>query len=67
MIVVENLHVYYGDIHAVKGISFEVKQGFITTLIGANGAGKSTTIKTVCGLLHPRKARYYLTMSPSKN
>lgn len=57
MIVVENLHVYYGDIHAVKGISFEVKQGFITTLIGANGAGKSTTIKTVCGLLHPREGK----------
>lgn len=54
MITVENLHVYYGNIHAIKGISFEVRQGEITTLIGANGAGKSTTIKTICGLLHPR-------------
>ncbi len=54
MIVVENLHTYYGHIHAVKGISFQVRQGEITALIGANGAGKSTTIKTICGLLHPR-------------
>ncbi len=54
MIVVENLNTYYGHIHAVKGISFEVRQGEITALIGANGAGKSTTIKTICGLLHPR-------------
>ncbi|CAG0958642.1 High-affinity branched-chain amino acid transport ATP-binding protein LivF [Anaerolineae bacterium] len=54
MIVVENLNTYYGHIHAVKGISFQVRQGEITALIGANGAGKSTTIKTICGLLHPR-------------
>lgn len=55
MIAVENLNTYYGHIHAVKGISFEVRQGEITALIGANGAGKSTTIKTICGLLHPRE------------
>jgi branched-chain amino acid transport system ATP-binding protein len=54
VIAVENLQVYYGHIHAVKGISFDVRQGEITTLIGANGAGKSTTIKTICGLLHPK-------------
>ena len=53
MIAVENLHTYYGHIHAIKGISFQVRQGEITALIGANGAGKSTTIKTICGLLHP--------------
>jgi branched-chain amino acid transport system ATP-binding protein len=64
MIVVENLHVYYGDIHAVKGISFEVKQGQITTLIGANGAGKSTTIKTICGLLHPKQGKVLLNNVP---
>jgi branched-chain amino acid transport system ATP-binding protein len=64
MIVVENLHVYYGDIHAVKGISFEVKQGLITTLIGANGAGKSTTIKTICGLLHPKEGKILLNNKP---
>ena len=51
---VENLNVYYGSIHAVKGISFEVNQGEIVTLIGANGAGKSTTQNTITGLLHSR-------------
>src|SRR5665811_539383 len=54
MLVVDNIQTYYGEIRAVKGISFEVKQGTITTLIGANGAGKSTTIKTITGLLHPK-------------
>jgi branched-chain amino acid transport system ATP-binding protein len=48
---VENLHVSYGSIHAVKGISFDVNQGEIVTLIGANGAGKSTTLNTISGLL----------------
>ena len=51
---VENLHVYYGSIHAIKGVSFEVNEGEIVTLIGANGAGKSTTLNTVGGLLKPR-------------
>ncbi len=51
---VENLHVYYGSIHAIKGVSFEVGEGEIVTLIGANGAGKSTTLNTVGGLLKPR-------------
>jgi branched-chain amino acid transport system ATP-binding protein len=55
MITVDNLHTYYGNIHAIKGISFEVRKGEITALIGANGAGKSTIIKTICGLLHPRE------------
>ena len=54
MLVVDKIQTYYGEIRAVKGISFEVKQGTITTLIGANGAGKSTTIKTIMGLLHPK-------------
>ena len=49
---VENLHVYYGSIHAIKDISFEVNEGEIVTLIGANGAGKSTTLNTVAGLLN---------------
>ena len=48
------MHVYYGAIHAVKGVSFEVGEGEIVALIGANGAGKSTILKTVSGLLHPR-------------
>ena len=51
---VENLNVYYGSIHAVKGVSFQVEQGETVTLIGANGAGKSTTLNTVAGLLHSR-------------
>lgn len=52
---VENLHVYYSSIHAIKGVSFEVSEGEIVTLIGANGAGKSTTLNTVGGLLKPRE------------
>ena len=51
---VEDMHVYYGAIHAVKGVSFEVGEGEIVALIGANGAGKSTILKTVSGLMHPR-------------
>ncbi|MGE5599634.1 MAG: ABC transporter ATP-binding protein [Bacteroidota bacterium] len=51
---VRDLHVYYGAIHAIQGISFAVEEGEIVTLIGANGAGKSTTLKTVSGLLRPR-------------
>ena len=49
-----NLNVYYGAIHAIKDVSFEVNEGEIVTLIGANGAGKSTTLQTVSGLLHSR-------------
>ena len=54
MLKVDDLQVYYGSIHAVKGISFEVNEGEIVTLIGANGADKSTTLTTVAGLLKPR-------------
>ncbi|MBQ8752360.1 MAG: ABC transporter ATP-binding protein [Clostridia bacterium] len=54
MLKVDNIQVYYGPIHAIKGVSFEVKQGEVVALIGANGAGKSTTLKTVSGLMHPR-------------
>ena len=57
---VENLNVYYGSIHAIKGISFEVNEGEIVTLIGANGAGKSTTLNTVAGLLKPRSGSILL-------
>ena len=51
---VDNINVYYGAIHAIKGMSFEVNEGEIVTLIGANGAGKSTTLQTVSGLLRSR-------------
>ena len=54
MLKVNDINVYYGAIHAIKGISFEVHQGEIVTLIGANGAGKTTTLNTVAGLLHPK-------------
>ncbi len=54
LLSVQDLHVFYGNIHAIKGISFDVSEGEIVTLIGANGAGKSTTLNTVCGLLHAR-------------
>ncbi len=54
MLRVENLNVYYGAIHALQGISFEMNEGEIVTLIGANGAGKSTTLRTISGLLRPR-------------
>ena len=55
LLKVDNIHVYYGAIHAIKGISFEVEEGEIVTLIGANGAGKSTTLNTIAGLLKPRE------------
>jgi branched-chain amino acid transport system ATP-binding protein len=52
---VENVHTYYGNIHALKGVSLSVEQGEIVTLIGGNGAGKTTTLCTICGLLKPRE------------
>ena len=54
MLEVRDLHVYYGKIHALKGISFQVTEGEIVTLLGNNGAGKTTTLKTLSGLLAPR-------------
>jgi len=52
---VENVHTFYGNIHALKGVSLSVEQGEIVTLIGGNGAGKSTTLRTITGLLKPRE------------
>ncbi|WP_367186339.1 ABC transporter ATP-binding protein [Oscillibacter sp.] len=54
MLKVDDINVYYGSIHAIKGVSFEVNKGEIVTLIGANGAGKSTTLNTISGLLHSK-------------
>ena len=54
LLQVDNLHVYYGNIHAIKDISFHVDEGEIVTLIGANGAGKSSTLNTIAGLIKPR-------------
>ena len=57
MLSVQNINVYYGAIHALKGISLEVAEGEIVTLIGANGAGKSTTLRTISGLLKPKNGK----------
>ena len=57
MLDVQDLHVYYGNIAAVKGLSLAVRPGEIVTLIGSNGAGKSTTLRTISGLLHARQGR----------
>jgi branched-chain amino acid transport system ATP-binding protein len=54
MLKLNEIHTYYGNIQAIKGISLEIKQGEIVTLIGANGAGKSTTLMSICGLVPPR-------------
>jgi branched-chain amino acid transport system ATP-binding protein len=55
MLVLEDVNTFYGNIHALQGISLTVDRGEIVTLIGANGAGKTTTLKTISGLLHPRR------------
>jgi len=57
LLEVENLNTYYGHVHALKGISLTVDEGEIATLIGANGAGKSTTLRTISGLLRPQEGR----------
>jgi branched-chain amino acid transport system ATP-binding protein len=57
LLTVESIHTYYGTIHALKGISIEVREGEIVTLIGANGAGKSTMLRSINGLNHPREGR----------
>ena len=59
LLKVEDIHVYYGAIHAIKGISLEVEEDEIVTLIGANGAGKSTTLNSIAGLLRPRSGDVY--------
>ncbi len=56
----ENIHTYYGEIHALKGVSLNVEEGEIVTLIGGNGAGKSTTLNTISGLLKPRRGNIRL-------
>jgi len=60
MLEVDNIHTYYGNIQALKGISLTVEEGEIVTLIGANGAGKTTTLRTICGLLKPRQGKVVL-------
>jgi branched-chain amino acid transport system ATP-binding protein len=64
LLQVKNIHTYYGNIHALHGISLEVHAGEIVTLIGANGAGKSTTIRSISGIMHPRAGEIYLDGQP---
>lgn len=64
LLEVNTIHTYYGAIHALKGISIQVEQGEIVTLIGANGAGKSTTLNTICGILHPHQGSILLDGEP---
>ncbi len=66
MLEVTDLHVYYGQIHALKGISFRVAQGEIVTLLGNNGAGKTTTLRTLSGLLAPRQGDVRLVTCGSR-
>ena len=67
LLKVSDIHVSYGSIHAIKGISFEVNEGEIVTLIGANGAGKSTTLNTVAGLLKPSEGTIEFDGSVTNN
>jgi branched-chain amino acid transport system ATP-binding protein len=60
MLEVENIHSYYGNIHALKGVSLTVEKGEIVTLIGANGAGKSTTLRSITGMIKPREGHIRL-------
>ena len=60
LLELKDIHTYYGAIHALRGISFEVEDGEIVTLIGSNGAGKSTTLRTISGLLRPRQGEIWL-------
>jgi len=64
MLDVENVQVFYGEIHALKGISFQVGKGEIVALLGNNGAGKTTSLKTISGLLRPRVGRILLEGEP---
>lgn len=67
LLKLENVHTYYGHIHALKGISLEVNKGEVVTLIGANGAGKSTTLRTVSGLARPRVGKIIFEGTPLNN
>jgi branched-chain amino acid transport system ATP-binding protein len=64
VLAIEDLHVFYGGIHALKGVALEVKQGEIVALLGNNGAGKTTTLKSISGLVSPRRGRITLEGRP---
>ena len=60
LLQIQNLHTYYGHVHALKGLDLEVQEGEIVSLVGANGAGKTTTLRTISGLINPREGRITL-------
>ena len=64
LLELENVHVYYGNIHALKGISIRVEEGEVVAMLGANGAGKTTTLRTISGLLRPRDGSVRLRGEP---
>ena len=64
LLELDDIHTYYGNIHALKGVSLAVEEGEIVSLIGSNGAGKSTTLKTISGLLEPRRGQVRLQGRP---
>jgi branched-chain amino acid transport system ATP-binding protein len=64
MLKLENIHTYYGNIQALKGVSLEISEGEIVTLIGANGAGKSTTLMSICGVVPPRRGEILFEEKP---
>jgi len=64
MLKINDLNVFFGGIHALKGITFDVPKGKVITLVGANGAGKSTTLRTICGLIKPQKGEVRLDNKP---
>jgi branched-chain amino acid transport system ATP-binding protein len=72
LLEVNDIHTYYGNIHALKGVSLAVEEGEIVTLIGANGAGKTTTLNTISGIIRPRSGSVHLdgrdlrTVAPHK-
>ena len=72
LLEVDDIHTYYGNIHALKGVSLAVEEGEIVTLIGANGAGKTTTLNTISGIIRPRSGSVHLngrdlgTVAPHK-
>ncbi len=67
MLKINDINVFYGAIHAIKGASLEVNEGEIVTLIGANGAGKSTILRTISGLLKPKGGRIFAEMTVLEN
>ena len=63
MLTVKSVHTYYGNIHALKGVSLHVRKGEVVTLVGANGAGKSTLVNTICGMARAVQGKHRVSRS----